>query len=117
LKALQHFRVFKQIGFVIPVKALDKIRTSGKNEPNLKSAILKMLAAYHLTDNFPDVDSEVKDDNTVKYFYLSPDINAKHTSIDATYWNQIKVKSYGPFYNIGGRDVPKGQLIYIFIKQ
>lgn len=79
-----------------------------KNLPNTKNKIERMLAAYHLTDNFPQVDNEIKRDATVKYFYLSPDKNAKHTGINYSNWDIKMVKSYGPFYNIGGGDVPRG---------
>ena len=87
-----------------------------ESKPNLASSIEKMLAAYHLTDNFPDVDSEIKDDNTVKYFYLASDKNAKTPSIDSRYWSQVTVMTYGPFYNIGGGDVPKGSTYIHFYK-
>jgi hypothetical protein len=75
-----------------------------------------MLAAYHLTDNFPDVDSEISGDKDVKYFYLSTDKNATTPSISSKYWNQEKVKSYGPFYSIGGGDAGSGAIYIHFYK-
>ena len=41
-----------------------------KDDPDLEDPIEKMLAQYHLTDNLPEADSEIKDDNGVKWFYL-----------------------------------------------
>jgi RHS repeat-associated protein len=82
------------------------------SSPNLDDPIDKLLAAYHLTNNFPEVDSEIKDDSEVKYFYLSSDANATTPSISSKYWDQRKVKTYGPFYAIGGGDAGTG-LIYI----
>ncbi|MFZ1787928.1 MAG: RHS repeat-associated core domain-containing protein [Saprospiraceae bacterium] len=100
--------------------AINLIATRNKkrhsDNPDLTDPVEKLLAAYHLTDNFPDVDSEIKDDNTVKYFYLSPNADAKTPSIDSRYWDQEKVKSYGPFYNAGGGDVPKGATYLHFYK-
>jgi hypothetical protein len=48
----------------------------------------------------------------VKFFYLGTTQNAKHTGISSKYWDQKIVKSYGPFFNNGGGDVPKGN-VYI----
>ena len=84
--------------------------------PNLSNTIEKMLASYHLTDNFPEVDTEIKDDSQVKYFYLSSDENATTPSINSKYWDQEKVKKYGPFYNIGGGDAAKGSIYIHFYK-
>ena len=80
--------------------------------PDLNDPIEKMLAAYHLIDNFPEVDAEIKDDKEVKYFFLSTNENSKTPSISEKYWSQEKVATYGPFYSIGGGDAGTG-LIYI----
>ncbi|MEO6831432.1 MAG: hypothetical protein ABI378_04100 [Chitinophagaceae bacterium] len=85
-----------------------------KNLPNTKNKVERMLAAYHLTDNFPTVDNEIKNDASVKYIYLSPYKNAKHTGIDYNTRDIKMVKSYGPFYNIGGGDVPRGATYVLF---
>ncbi len=74
----------------------------------------KLLAKFHLSDNFPEVDKEIKDNKNVKYFYLSPDKNAKTPAISDKYYTQKIVKVYGPFYNIGGGDVSKGKVYIIF---
>ena len=73
----------------------------------------KKLASFHLKDNFPGVAPEIKNDASVGYFYLSPQKDAKHTGISGKYWDQKVVKSYGPFYNVGG-DVKKGAVYIIF---
>lgn len=74
------------------------------------------MAAYHLTDNFPDVDTEIADDSEVKYFYLSSNKDATTPSISSKYWNQQKVKTYGPFYAIGGGDAGSGAIYIHFYK-
>ena len=76
----------------------------------------KTITPWHITVNFPTVDKAIKDDADVKYFYLSPDINAKHTGLDYTLYDVTIVKSYGPFYNIGGGDVKKGPVYILFYK-
>ena len=78
--------------------------------------IEKTMASYHLTDNFPDVDDEIANDETVRYFYLSPEENVNTTSINSDNYRQECVKTYGPFYNIGGGDVPKGRVYIHFYK-
>ena len=78
--------------------------------------IEKTLASYHLTDNFPDVDDEIANDETVKYFYLSSEERVKTPSINSNNYRQECVKTYGPFYNIGGGDVPKGRVYIHFYK-
>ena len=78
--------------------------------------IEKTLASYHLTDNFPDVDDEIANDEMVRYFYLSPEESVETPSINSNYYKQECVKTYGPFYNIGGGDVPKGRVYIHFYK-
>jgi hypothetical protein len=85
-------------------------------KPNLNDPIEKLLAAYHLTDNFPSVDLEIKNDSEVKFFYLSSDKNIKTPSISSKYWDQKTVKTYGPFYSIGGGDAGTGEIYLIFYK-
>jgi len=74
------------------------------------------LAAYHLTDNFPEVDDVIANDEEVKYFYLSPQKNVKTPSINSDFYDQKCVKTYGPFYNVGGGDVLKGVVYIHFYK-
>ncbi len=78
--------------------------------------INKTLAAYHLIDNFPEVDPVVANDGTVKFFYLSSLEKVDTPSIDSQTYNQKCVKSYGPFYNNGGGDVPRGEIYIHFFK-
>jgi len=81
---------------------------------NLKDRIEAILAPYHLKDNFPNVDPLIKNDPSVKFFYIGTAKDVKSPSIDSRYWNQRIVKSYGPFYNTGGGDVPRGPVYLIF---
>jgi RHS repeat-associated protein len=84
-----------------------------KDNPDLNDPLIKELASSHLKDNFPEVAPEIKDNKDVKFFFLSADKDAKHTGIGPG-WDQKIVKSYGPFYNIGGGDVPKGAMYINF---
>jgi hypothetical protein len=68
--------------------------------PNLNNNIEARLAPYHLTSNFPEVDSEIKDEG-VKWFFLASKAGAKHTALNDT---QVLVKSYGPLWSNGGGD-------------
>jgi hypothetical protein len=86
------------------------------DSPNLNDPLEKLMAAYHLTDNLPEVDSEIKDDKDVMFFYLSSDKNKKTPSISAKYWDQTTVKTYGPFYSIGGGDAGTGAIYLLFYK-
>jgi hypothetical protein len=72
------------------------------------------MKPYHLIENFPAIDSEIADP-TVKWFYLSkyPDSPKAHPSVG----NSEIIKTYGPFYNIGGGDVPKGSTYVHFYKR
>jgi RHS repeat-associated protein len=79
---------------------------------NFKDYFNRLLAPYHLKDNFPEVDAAIKNDASVKFFYLSSDKDAKTPAISAKFWDQKIVKTYGPFYNIGGGDA-KGHSMYI----
>jgi len=45
---------------------------------------------------------------------LSSKSDASTPSISKKFWNETIVKSYGPFYNIGGGDVKKGATYIIF---
>ena len=80
------------------------------------TSLQKILAAYHLTDNFPEVDDVIANDEEVKYFYLSPQKNVKTPSINSDFYDQKCVKTYGPFYNVGGGDVLKGVVYIHFYK-
>jgi hypothetical protein len=76
--------------------------------PKVSTTLERTLAAYHLKDNFPPVSSVIQNDPTVKYFYLSPDSKSDHKGLDYKAWDIKLVKAYGPFYNVGGGDVPRG---------
>ncbi|MGL4629884.1 MAG: RHS repeat domain-containing protein, partial [Leadbetterella sp.] len=86
------------------------------DSPDLNDPTEKLLAAYHLKNNFPVVDPEIKDDPEVMFFYLSPNKNIKTPSISPKYWDQKTVKAYGPFYSIGGGDAGTGPIYIIFYK-
>ena len=94
--------------------------TRNKNVRNAtcptNTTLAKTLAAYHLTDNFPSVDDVIANDNDVKFFYLSSQKKVETPSIDSRYYDQKCVKTYGPFYNVGGGDVPKGKVYIHFYK-
>lgn len=79
--------------------------------PNLNDNIQKMLATYHLKSNLPPADGEIEDNSKVKYFYLDAKYDKRHTALNNT---QKIIKSYGPFYNIGGGDVARGKCYVIF---
>jgi hypothetical protein len=73
----------------------------------------QMLKKYHFVENFPSADPEIADAE-VKWFYLS---NKASLSIHPTMRTLVSVKSYGPFYNNGGGDVPKGTVYIHFYKK
>lgn len=77
-------------------------------------SIEKILKPYHYIENFPSVDTEVSD-NSVKWFYISKDADkpAVHPWVTST----VRIKSYGPFYNVGGGDVPRGNVYIHFYKR
>jgi hypothetical protein len=82
--------------------------------PNLKNPIEKMLSEYHMKSGFPDVDTEIKANDNVRFFYLAPTSTTLTPSIDSRYFTPKIVVSYGPFYSIGGGDAGKGQIYIIF---
>lgn len=98
--------------------AVNLVATRGESYktalPDLSNKTERMLTAYHLKDNFPAVDPVIKADPSVRFFYLSPDKDAKHAGIDYANWDVKMVQAYGPFYNIGGGDVPKGATYVLF---
>ena len=75
--------------------------------------IEKKLKPYHFIENFLSRDPEITDPN-VKWFYLGakPDKPDTHPGTTGT----TRVKTYGSFYNIGGGDVPKGDVYIHFYK-
>ncbi len=81
------------------------------SSPPKADAFAQSIKKYHLPENFPALDTEIANAE-VKWFYLSPDANADHTGITG----ETKVKSYGPFYNVGGGDVAKGMTYVNFYK-
>ncbi len=88
-----------------------------KDDINIKDNIEKILGTYHLKDNFPAVDPEIKNDPDVKFFFLAKENDTKHSAIKTENgWNQSIVKSYGPFYNIGGGDADAGEIYINFYK-
>lgn len=76
------------------------------------SAIDRALKPYHFTENFPAVDGEIANDAGVRWFYLGTTATTMHTGIR----NPVLVKSYGPFFNGGGGDVPRGPVYINFFK-
>lgn len=72
--------------------------------------IEKILKPYHYVENFPSVDTEVSD-NSVKWFYFSNDADKPevHSWVPGT----VRIKSYGPFYNVGGEDFHRKMYSYI----
>ena len=74
--------------------------------PKEGDRIEQLLAKYHYTENFPAADPLVKDDPTVKWFFLSgqSDGPAAHPGVAGS----TRVKGFGSFYNIGGGDVARG---------
>lgn len=82
--------------------------------PNTANAVERKLAAYHLKDNFPPVDALIAADASVRFFFLSPNKDARHTGLNYDNWEVKMVKAYGPFYNVGGGDVPKGPTYVLF---
>ena len=77
-------------------------------------SIEKILEPYHYIENFPSVDTEISD-NSVRWYYISKDADkpAVHPWVTGT----VRIKSYGPFYNIGGGDVPRGNVYIHFYKR
>jgi hypothetical protein len=77
------------------------------------SKIETMLKPYHLVDNFLSTDAEIVDEG-VRWFYLS---SKSSLQTHPTMSSLGSVKTYGPFYNIGGGDVPKGDTYVHFYKK
>jgi len=84
--------------------------------PNMADPLTKKLAAFHLKDNIPEADPEIKNDADVTFFYLASTADTKTPSISTKYYDQKTVKAYGPFYNAGGGDAKKGDIFIIFYK-
>lgn len=84
-----------------------------KSKPKAGDAIEQKLKVYHLTENFPALDSEISD-TEVKWFYLSPQSDGPEVHPGTT--GTTRVKGYGSFYNIGGGDVKKGDCYVHFYK-
>ena len=85
--------------------------TVHKADCNMKDALLKKLATYHLTSNFPDVDEVILNDKNVKYFFLSPEPKVATPSLQPD--KQKCVMTYGPFYTVGGGDAGEAGQVYI----
>ena len=84
-----------------------------KGKPKAGDKIEQMLKVYHLTENFPALDTEISD-TEVKWFYLSSDATTPLVHPGTT--GTIKVKTYGSFHNVGGGDVKKGDVWVHFYK-
>lgn len=84
-----------------------------KSKPKAGDAIEQKLKVYHLTENFPALDSEISD-TEVKWFYLSAQSDGPEVHPGTT--GTTRVKGYGSFYNIGGGDVKKGDCYVHFYK-
>jgi hypothetical protein len=74
--------------------------------------IEQMMRPYHCIENFPQKDVEI--DEYVKWFYLSSTADSPliHPGTSGT----GIIKTYGPFHNIGGGDVPRGEVFLHFYK-
>jgi hypothetical protein len=82
-----------------------------EDSPDMNDALEQKLAPYHLIENFPPLDKEITP--AVKWFYLSASpVVAVHPGTTGT----TCVRTYGPFFNIGGGDVPKGEVYVHFYK-
>lgn len=73
----------------------------------------QLLKPYHCIENFPVLDKEIGAD--VCWFYLSTFSDKPTTHPGAARKMEI-AKSYGPFFNTGGGDVPKGTVYLHFYK-
>lgn len=96
--------------------AIQEVGSRGESVHKAKPGsgkIEQILKPYHFTENFPAVDSEIKDAG-VKWFYLSstenkPDVHPGTTGTE-------RVKTYGSFYNSGGGDVAVGDVYIHFYR-
>ena len=70
------------------------------------------LKPYHFIENFLSLDPEIAKAE-VRFFYLS---NQAALTTHPTMSTLIWVKKYGPFFNVGGGDVPKGDVYVHFYK-
>ena len=85
-----------------------KVRKATPGSSNIE----RLLRPYHCVENFPRLDPEIDDE--VNWFYLS---QAAGTPVSHPGTTGTKlVKSYGPFYNIGGGDVKRGDCYLLFYK-
>lgn len=81
-----------------------------RGTPPKDNPLEQLLATYHLVENFPPVDAVIADP-AVKWLYLAKDPELKkHKGLIQPH---VRVKSYGPFYNAGGGDVPRGSGVYV----
>lgn len=75
--------------------------------------IEQKLKPYHFYENFLSLDPEIGD-SEVKWFYLSAKSSLDaHPTMSTLEW----VKKYGPFYNDGGGDVPRGEVYIHFYRR
>ena len=81
-----------------------------ENSPNMNDPTERKLAPYHMVENFPPLDAEITSE--VEWFYLSNKAVVAHPGTTGT----TCVKTYGPFFNNGGGDVPRGDVYVHFYK-
>lgn len=99
--------------------AINNVATKNKDvrkgSPNKRIDLEMKLKPYHLIENFPPVD-DVINNKDVQWLYLSIRATAPPNHPGAPYTTEL-VKSYGPFYNDGGGDAPKGMIYILFYKK
>jgi len=78
-----------------------------------RDPIEQMMRPYHCIENFPAPDSEVDDE--VKWFYLSSDQD-KPLSHPGASQPMVIARTYGPFFNVGGGDVSRGDVYLHFYR-
>ena len=64
----------------------------------------RMLMAYHLSDNLPEVPDYVTSNENVRWYQMSLNPHADHSGINNNTHSEVIEKIYGPFYNNNSRN-------------